>query len=155
MKTLGEAWRTLGPAEREIYECKAEQDKLRYKVEKAGLLPKDGVDWTQRSDEERGELVQKMNETTAVIGPLGVGANLRPSLRRPRNAYTVFMQEMSTKLKHDVEFASQGSFMQGIATLWRELPVSERQHYEEVAAEEQRTYAKTRKILLDRTCTLK
>jgi hypothetical protein len=41
-----------------------------------------------------------------------------------------------------------GTFMQGVAAKWRKLPEAERQVYYDIAAEERKSYARSKKLLV-------
>jgi len=58
------------------------------------------------------------------------------------------MRDMGDKMRLEQQQAGsskqRGSFLADVATLWRELPGSEKQRYDEIAKKEQKEYMKAR-----------
>ena len=74
-------------------------------------------------------------------------------LKRPRNSYTIFMQEISDKIREDPEAIKKyGGFMEAVAGLWGEMSGSEKERYVEKAKLERQRYEKLKaQLLLEKT----
>jgi hypothetical protein len=115
-KLVSEAWRELGPENKEVWEKKARKDKARYEVEKA---------------------VYK--------GPWKVPANKRTpkdptAPKRPMSAFLAFSNKRRAALKRQNHDATNSDLSKMLSKTWREAPEELRRKYMDEEAGLRQTY---------------
>lgn len=133
MKIMGEKWKSLSSNEKIHFQKMAEDDEIRFNVQQAGLMEPSIVAWEGLTDEEKNMLQSQVASAKV--------SYRRQPLKRPKSAYTLFMRDLSEKIKrHGGEETHKGSFMTLVAKKWRNLRDEDRAKYVEKAAKEKIEY---------------
>jgi len=134
-KLVSEAWRSLTPVERAVWDKKAEVDKKRYELERA-----------------------------TYTGPWKIPASKRAKKdpdapKRPMSAFLAYSKNMRGVTKQENLHLSNTEISKLLAVKWKEAPEDIRNNYITKEAVERETYKKAiaewranQKIILDATC---
>jgi len=115
---INEAWRELEADEKEVYETMAEDDKDRYKREKASYVPAE-------DDDEDGGGKKAAKKKKAKKDPNAPKA--------PKSAYLFFGDAMRATVKEEQPGITPTEIMRELGSRWKALDASSKEPYEKLA----------------------
>lgn len=134
MKIMGEKWKSLSSKEKQHFQDMADDDAIRFSIQQAGLMEATIEAWESLESEDKQRLQAQLTSTKV--------SSLQSS-KRPKSAYTLFMQDLSEEMKrHGGDDTHKGSFMTLVAKKWRHLSDAERAAYSDRAAQQKADFDK-------------
>lgn len=128
MKIMGEKWKSLTTQEKQQFQAMSEDDTIRFNIQQAGLIEPTIEAWESLGSDERQRLQTQLASTQ-------VSSRQHATLKRPKSAYTLFMQDVSEEMKRNGgDDTHKGSFMTLVAKKWRNLSDADRSAYADRAA---------------------